>query len=137
MTENPEILNIQAREACFRRGCLPRDECDECDEDTFLYRVHSRHYMEDKNLIRITGQQMTNDSVLEDHGVRFVRRQAWPHAFAKAVDGPLNLVDEVGIAPDLYYLNGADSVLDSLEMSCRMGRNVALLATRKRRQWRL
>lgn len=34
-------------------------------------------------------------------------------------------VDEIQIAPNLYYLNGAEGIMSLLEVSCRIGKNVA------------
>lgn len=125
IADNPNILNLQESNACFRRGCLPGDECDECDEDTRLYRVHSRQYLADDDLVRMIGQNPSENRELSDYGIHFVRRRAWPRSYPQAKEGYLNFVDDIEIAPDLYYLNGAESIICSMEMSCRMGRNVA------------
>jgi hypothetical protein len=123
--DHPKVLNIQRSDACFRRGCLPGDDCDQCDDDRFLYRVHSHQYLEDEDLIRMIGYDSKENKELSDYGIHFVRRRAWPHAFPRRRGAAVNIIDEIEIARDLYYLNGAESLVSSMEMSCRMGRNVA------------
>jgi hypothetical protein len=127
---NPNIWNIQRSSACFRRGCLPGDECDQCDEDSYLYRVHSRHYMQDKDILQTIGLDFDEGKKLSDYGIGYVRRRAWPYSYPQMDQERPNIVDEVEIAPKLYYLNGAESILSSMEMSCRMGYNVAHKASR-------
>lgn len=122
MANAPNILNLQRSSVCFLSECLPGDECDQCDDDTILYRVHSDRLLDDKDLVRMLGRDFQEGS---DYGIGYVRRQKWPYSFPKGGDGGVNFVDEIEIAPKLYYLNGAESVVCSMEMSCRMGRNVA------------
>lgn len=55
LQNNQNILNIQRAAACFRRGCVDGSECDQCDHDTYLYRMHSRRYLEDKEIIQTIG----------------------------------------------------------------------------------
>ena len=133
--EDSDILNLQRSDACFRRGCLPGDDCDQCDDDEILYRVHSRRYMEDGDLVRMLGKDWEETSKLSDYGIQYVRRRIWPYTFPKIQEGHLNFLDEIEIAPGFYYLNGAESVMCSMEMSCRMGRNVAKLVTRSSWSW--
>lgn len=106
------------------------DECDECDEDEILYRVHSRAYMEDDDIVRMIGQDPKENRKLSDYGIHFVRRQAWPHSYPQRLEGKLNIVDKIEIAPNLYYLSGAEGIISSMEMSCLMGRNVAQKVTK-------
>ena len=133
-TDHPKVLNIQRSDACFRSGCLPGDDCDQCDDDIFLYRVHSHQYMEDEDLLRMIGYDSKEDKELSDYGIHFVRRRAWPHSFPRRSEETMNIVDGIEIARDLFYLNGAESLLSSMEMSCRMGRNVAGKALRSGRR---
>ena len=121
-----QILNLQRDWPCFRRyRCSPGDECDQCDKDELLYRVHSLRHLEDEDLVWMIGQQMKKGKKLSDYGIGYAHRQSWPNAFPQARDGQLDVVEEVEIAPSLYYLNGAEAISPFMEMSCRMGTNVA------------
>lgn len=124
---DPNILSIQQSHACFSRGCLLGSDCDQCDDDDKLYRIHSREPLEDSDLLRLLGPEVKGNDPFADYSIGVVYRRAWPSSYPQArnVDAPLNFVDEVEIAPDVYYLNGAEGVISSMEMSCRMARNVA------------
>ena len=121
------ILSIQQSHACFSRGCSWDADCDQCDDDDKLYRIHSREPLEDSDLLRLLGPEVKGNDPFGDYSVGVVYRRAWPGSYPQArnVDAPLNFVDEVEIARDLYYLNGAESLISSMEMSCRMARNGA------------
>lgn len=117
------MLHLHRSRACFKReGCLPDDDCDECDEDTFLYRVHSDRQLADEELMQMIGREGKPGAELDDYGIHYVRRQGWPYSYPQ---GGTDFPDEIEIAPNLWYLNGAESIMSSMEMSCRMGRNVA------------
>ena len=123
------VLNLHSSTACFKRyECSPDDECDECEEDIYLYRVHSASHLADQDLVHMIGREWKEGSQLEDYGIHYVRRQVWPYSYSQ---GGVDFVDEIEIAPDFWYLNGAESVMSSMEMSCRMGRNVAELVHRR------
>lgn len=123
------VLNLHQSDACFKRyECSPDDECDQCEEDTFLYRVRSDSHLSAEELVQMIGKEWKEGAELEDYGIHYVRRQAWPYSYPQ---GGLDFVDEVEIAPNLWYLNGAENVMSSMEMSCRMGRNVAKLVNRR------
>jgi hypothetical protein len=80
--------------------------------------------MEDNDLVRMIGQQFHEGSELSDYDISWVHRQAWPHAFPRYQESHA-LLEEVEIAPKLFYLSGAEDVISSMEMSCRMGHNAA------------
>jgi prenylcysteine oxidase/farnesylcysteine lyase len=42
------------------------------------------------------------------------------------------VIDEVEIAPNLFYLSGGEEIVSSLEMSCRMGYDAARELSRGR-----
>lgn len=129
-TSASHVVNLHQSSACFKRtACLPDDECDECDEDTFLYRVHSDRHLVDEELVQMIGQEWRAGSELDDYGIHYVRRQAWPYSYP---EGGTDFVDEVEIAPNFWYLNGAESIVSSMEMSCRMARNVAKQGHRRK-----
>jgi hypothetical protein len=122
-SHDPDLLSLGKFIICYRRGCLPGDDCDQCDWEN-LYRVLSRHRMEDNDLVRMIGQQFHEGSELSDYNISWVHRQAWPHAFPRYQENHA-LAKEVEIAPKLFYLSSAEDVISSMEMSCRMGRNAA------------
>ncbi|KAJ5182654.1 hypothetical protein N7492_000270 [Penicillium capsulatum] len=118
---NPNILSIT-------HTFVDKDEdCGgpSCDiEDEFVYRIASQRRVDDRELVGMVGGQIQKGSSLADHGISWVNRQAWPHTFPQPLkDG--SFVDKVELAPDFFYLNGAEEVLSSMEMSCRMGKNAA------------
>lgn len=136
-TKTQNILNIQRAAACFRRGCVDGSECDQCDEDGYLYRIHSRQYMEDEDILQTIGLRAEQDKDLKDYGIGFVRRNAWPASFPRVTEDASGIIDEITIAPNLYYLNGAESLVSSMEMSCRMGRNVGYQVSKYGRNFKL
>lgn len=136
-TDHPSILNVQRSNVCFMRYCSLGDECDQCDDDNILYRVHSRQYLEDSEIVWMLGHRMESEKKLDDYGVAFVHRRAWPHSYPQTGEGRREYVEKIEIAPDLFYLKGAESIMSTMEMSCRMGRNVAYPATRYGRNFRL
>lgn len=71
------------------------------------------------------GQQLEGGSELSDYEISWVHRQFWPHAFPQhAKHGALQ--EEVEISSNLFYLSGAEEIMSSMEMSCRMGDNAAM-----------
>jgi prenylcysteine oxidase / farnesylcysteine lyase len=122
-SHDPDLLSLSKFTICYHRGCLPGDDCDQCDEEN-LYRVFSRHRIEDGNLVQMIGQKFHEGSELSDYDISWVHRQAWPHAFPRYQENHA-IIDEIEIAPKLFYLNGAEEVISSMEMSCRMGHNAA------------
>lgn len=128
----PNILNVHRFHVCLRRYCLPGDECDECDEDEILYRMHSREYVADSDMVRLVGGDLANDKELDNYGIHLERRKIWPRSQPQVIKGGIEIVDDVEIAPNLYFLNSAENVISSMETSCRMARNAANLIKVKR-----
>ncbi|KAL1967555.1 hypothetical protein VTN77DRAFT_3070 [Rasamsonia byssochlamydoides] len=124
-SHDPDLLSLSKFPICYRRGCLPGDECDECDYEN-VYQVLSRHRMDDGDLVRMIGQQFHEGSQLRDYNISWVHRQAWPYAFPRYQENH-TLLDQIEIAPKLFYLSGAEEVVSSMETSCRMGQNAAKL----------
>lgn len=125
MEDRLNVMNLQRSTACFRRFCSRDDDCDVCDEDSILYRVHSRRYMKDVYLVRMVSAGLNEDLILRVHGIGYVRRQVWPNSFSSGEGNRTDVIDNMRMRPGLYYLNGAEGILSSMEMSCRMGRNAA------------
>lgn len=119
------VLSIKQFIKCNYGPCIPGDECDECDEQN-LYRIHSRHRLSDEDLVKILGGLQTGSgSRLEDYELSWLHRQHWPHAFpARNATGYLSS-PQIQLAPKLFYLGGAEEIVSSMEMSCRMGRMAA------------
>lgn len=125
-TFGPDLLSLNRSKLCIIRGCSPGndfDECDECDWENH-YRILSHHRICDSDLVRMMGQQLREGQKLSDYNIFWAHRHAWQYAFPKYQKGHA-LLDRIEIAPQLFYLGGADDVFSSMEMSCRMGRNAA------------
>ncbi|RJE18327.1 Prenylcysteine [Aspergillus sclerotialis] len=123
-SHDPDLLRLSRSTIRFRRGCLPGNDCRQFDTE-YLYRVLSRSLIKDGDLVRMLGQQLEGEYELSDYNISWVHRQFWPHAFPQygKDDG---LQEKVEIAPNLFYLNGAEEIISSMEMSCRMGDNIAM-----------
>ena len=65
-----------------------------------------------------------DDYSLKDLGITWIHRQAWPHAYPQ-FDPQKPLLENFQIAPDLFYTAAGQEALSTMEMSCRMGNNVA------------
>ena len=61
--------------------------------------------------------------MLHDFGVTWLHRQAWPHAFPQS-DPKQPILDNIEIAPDLYYTAALQDVVSTMEMGCRTGKNL-------------
>jgi len=102
-------------------GCMPEDECDQLEYEN-LYRILSLYEVDDGDIVRMIGEQLREGHSLADYGISWRHRRAWPNAFLRHQNG---FIDQIEIAPRLFYLGGGEDVFGSMEMSCRMGRNVA------------
>jgi len=104
-----------------RTGCMSDDDCDQMIYE-YIHRLHSVHNQSDDDLARLVGHTIDEGKNLRDVGITWVHRESWTHgAHAKN----RTLPDEILIAPNLFYLGGAEDALETMEMSCRMGRNAA------------
>lgn len=94
-------------------------------DDHFLYKAITTRTLPDETIAALFSDRSESDGDvnLEKLGVDWVHRQAWPHT------GPLfrkePLLDDIEIAPDLFYTAAGQNALNTMEMSCRMGFNVA------------
>lgn len=124
------ILSTNRSEVCYRRFCLPDDECDQCDDDNKMYRLVSRRILSDLDLAHLIGKPLRKGQNLADIDITWVHRQAWPRA-QPVLNGDRNGFETgtIEIAPNLFHV-GVERGFGSMEMSCRMGRNVARLLTR-------
>ena len=89
-----------------------------------LYRIVSGTQIEDIDIVRMIGGQFRNDTPLLEQGISWVHRQPWPSSIP--AHRPIaNHLQELEIAPGLFYLGGAEEVISSMEMSCRIAKSVA------------
>ena len=109
----------------------PPKSGDNVDELEYVYKIVSSQPVPDNEIARLLGHHIESpdqDSQihepLEKLGVTWVHRQAWPHAYPQ-FDPGRPILDDLEIAPDLYYTAAAEEVLSTMEMGCRMGLNVA------------
>ena len=109
----------------------PPDSGDCIDELEYVYRIVSSKPIPDDEIARLLGHHNESPDMdsqvcepLQNLGVTWVHRQAWPHAYPQFNSGQ-PILDNIEIAPDLYYTAAAEEVLSTMEMGCRMGLNVA------------
>ena len=109
----------------------PPGSGDYIDELEYVYKIVSSKPIPDDEIARLLGHHIESpdkDSQiyepLQNLGVTWVHRQAWPHAYPHFTSGR-PILDDIEIAPDLYYTAAAEEVLSTMEMGCRMGLNVA------------
>jgi prenylcysteine oxidase / farnesylcysteine lyase len=103
--------------------CYPGQLCDQVVYEN-LYRVVSRERIDDIDLIGMIGGNFHNNTPLHEQNMSWVHRQAWLSA-VPAHRPDATLPQQVQMAPGLFYLCGAEGIISSMEMSCRMGKNVA------------
>ncbi len=112
--------------------CVPPPEpSDEDDELEYVYKIISSRPIPNDAIARLLGHKLdsstgeeSKDQTLHDLGVTWTHRQVWPHAYPQ-FDPKRPILDNIEIAPGLYYTAAAEEVLSTMEMSCRMGNNVA------------
>ena len=109
----------------------PPDSGDYVDELEYVYKIVSYKPIPDDEIARLLGHHIESpdkdshiSEPLQDLGVTWVHRQAWPHAYPQFNSGR-PILDNIEIAPDLYYTAAAEDVLSTMEMGCRIGLNVA------------
>ncbi|GAB1738075.1 hypothetical protein NU219Hw_g2582t1 [Hortaea werneckii] len=115
------ILKVQGRDVCYFPGCPPATGCDVCELE-YLYRIHSKRALEDAELTSMLRTEYSDDILLTR--ISWVRRDVWPRAFSQYRGGQ-DFVGKFELAPRLYYTGGGEEVMTSMEMSCKMGEQVA------------
>ncbi|KAI7560663.1 hypothetical protein KC316_g12954 [Hortaea werneckii] len=115
------ILKVQGRDVCYFYGCPPYTGCDMCELE-YLYRIHSKRALEDAELTSMLATEHSEDLPLT--AVSWVRRDVWPRAFLPYRKGQ-DFVGKFELAPRLYYTGGGEEIMSSVEMSCKMGEQVA------------
>lgn len=123
-SHDPDLLSLRRSTIRIGRGCLSGNKCSHFDTMN-LYRVFSRHRIEDSDLVRMIGRQLEDGPELSNHGISWVHRQSWPQAFPR-YNKHHRLLENIEIGPKLFYLSGAEEIVSSMEMSCRMGDNAAV-----------
>lgn len=86
----------------------------------------SREYVSDGEVAAMTGKDWEKRQTVTDIGFSWVHRQEWSRAFPK-LDNKRGSLGDIQLAKGVFWLGGGDEVTSSLEMSCKMGRNVASL----------
>ena len=124
--ENNDVFSITVSDRV-----PPPDTIDDESELEYVYKIISSKPICDDEIARLLGHNLdsstNNNSIkqtLYDFGVTWLHRQAWPHAYPQS-DPKRPILDNIQIAPDLYYTAATEDVLSTMEMSCRMGKNVA------------
>ncbi|KAL2044014.1 hypothetical protein N7G274_003535 [Stereocaulon virgatum] len=100
------------------------------DELEYVYKITSSKPIHNDEIARLLGYNLdstgnkSESQTLDDLGVTWLHRQAWPHAYPQYnPEEPVR--DSIEIAPDLFYTAAAEQTPSTMEMSCRMGKNVA------------
>ncbi|KAG4433756.1 hypothetical protein IFR05_010755 [Cadophora sp. M221] len=123
----PDIFNIDSIGNVVRidRAYCPSPwlgEPDDCDATISegIFRIISSDTIDNQILFKMIGSP-------SDFEFPFLHRQVWPFVTPAYVNHLLP-IDDVELAPSLYYTGGGDDLFSSLEMSCRMGFNVGVKA---------
>ncbi|KAI7237468.1 hypothetical protein KC330_g3097 [Hortaea werneckii] len=115
------LLKVQCTDVCYFPGCPPATGCDMCELE-YLYRVHSQRALEDAELVDMLEIEYNDDVPLTE--ISWVRQDVWPRAFLP-YRGRQDFSGKFELAPRLYYTGGGEEVMNSMEMSCKMGEQVA------------
>lgn len=109
----------------------PPDSTDSTEDLEYVYKIVSSKAIPDNEIARLLGHRIDSADKasqvcenLQNIGVTWVHRQAWPNAYPQ-FDSRRPILDNIEIAPDMYYTAAAEEVLSTMEMGCRMGLNVA------------
>ena len=106
-----------------RDGCRPGQLCDKVEYGK-LHRVVSSHRIEDYDLISMIGGQYDGDRSLLEQGMKWVDRKAWLEGVPE-YRPDTSFLEQIQPAPGLFYVGGAEGIVSSIEMSCRLGKKVA------------
>jgi prenylcysteine oxidase/farnesylcysteine lyase len=101
-------------------GTPPEPGCD-LVEFAQHYRVISTEEIRNATVSALTGTPGPN---LDEESVHWTHQEAWKYGAPK-YDSKYQLFDKVELAPSLLYTSGAEEVVSSLEMACRVARNAA------------
>jgi glycine/D-amino acid oxidase-like deaminating enzyme len=94
-----------------------------------LYKITSAEPIPDSIIAKMFGK--SPDTPLDSLDIRWIHRQVWPLASPKRTRGPQ--LDNIELADGLFYTGIGEELVSSIEMSCRMGRQVADMIYRKLR----
>ena len=89
-----------------------------------LYRVVTRRYFSNRELAAMAGKSWDDGQDATDVVISWVHRQEWDKALPNFEDYD-NVLGDIEIMEGLFWLDDVNEVMSSLEMSCKMGRNVA------------
>jgi prenylcysteine oxidase / farnesylcysteine lyase len=102
--------------------CTPGFLCEECVMKRSV-RVISEKALSNASIAVLIGDQNHTSDDLDSLGVDWIHRQTWTHAFPQYKG--TGFLNEIEIAPNMFYTGGAEEVISSMEMSCRTGNNLA------------
>jgi Prenylcysteine lyase len=86
-----------------------------------LYKITSAEPIPDSVIAEMFGK--FPDTPLDSLDIRWIHRQVWPLPSPKRTRGPQ--LDNIELADGLFYTGIGEELVSSMEMSCRMGRQVA------------
>ncbi|KAI1210058.1 uncharacterized protein F4807DRAFT_68902 [Annulohypoxylon truncatum] len=137
----PDLLHASTSVARQRDpACKADPECDEFVHRR-VHRVVSKNPLSDEDIARLAGVSLegallAEGETLEAKDITGVRRAAWPHAFPAYQKPRHETWGNIELAYGLFYLGGGERLHSSLEMGCRIGRNIAKLIHATRREER-
>lgn len=123
----PDITYLTRRQVCYLRGCLWDGECDQCEWENF-YHIVTHHGLEDSEIERLLSPELPEGD-WENGWISWLHRRKWPYRSLK-YSKDFTFGGRIEIAKGLFYLGGAVDIFSSMELSCRMGLNVAALISR-------
>jgi hypothetical protein len=86
-----------------------------------LYKITSAKPIPDSIIAEMFGK--SPDTPLDSLDIRWIHRQVWPLASPKRTRGPQ--LDNIELTDGLFYTGIGEELVSSMEMSCRMGTQVA------------
>lgn len=118
-TYNTDFIRLTHTQICYRFYCMPGDDCDTCEEQ-HLYRVISNEPLKESTIVSMLGtDEYVEGRDLLEYGVRWIHRQPWIEAFPK-YKKEVKFPTKLEIGPKLFYLNGMENIVSSMEAACRV-----------------
>ena len=106
--------------------CPPElDYCIGMPEQAYLHKITSQRPPTDETLMALIDECYRPDLPLSNQtGIIWAHRQAWPKSVSYYRPGK-SFFDAFKLGPGLFYTAGAQEVVSSMELACRMGQNAA------------
>jgi len=103
--------------------------CDSREMDN-VYHILFVNPISNSTILSLLGKNPSSTSNLDNLGLHWNQMEIWKHA-TPIYQKQSQFLDDVEIAPFLFYTSGAEELYTSLEMNCRMGKNVGMEVYRR------